>query len=153
MAGHRILMSHLSGGQVKTTRTEQAAPDREGASLKTSVKLEVDVSGAVVREVDDLAAVEFGLRRIHLPSGELVEETHYRFGRPHGKSRTWNPSGILTSEASYEAGELHGDYRSWWDNGRLKEEGRYVLGKRVGNYVWYKSDGSVWSTQLHPASP
>lgn len=113
--------------------------------MKPCIAFEADASGTVVREVDDLADIEFGLRRIFMPGGEIIEETQYRFGRPHGRSRTWNSDGLLTSDAWYEEGELNGEYRSWWDNGHLKEQGNYVHGKRVDGYIWYTSDGSVWS--------
>ena len=89
-------------------------------------------------------------RKVTDNDGRVLATAEYVDGVLDGVSRVFLPSGTLVVEMHFSAGEMHGAYRSWWDNRVLKEQGNYANGKRVGEYLWFKDDGTLWTSHVYP---
>lgn len=68
--------------------------------------------------------------------GRLLEETEYRHGRRHGRSRTYQDGGYVLDQ-HFVDDRLDGEERRYDRAGNLRHRGQYVQGERTGRWVWW----------------
>ena len=68
--------------------------------------------------------------------GTLVDEVHYRGGKPEGRGRSWYGDGTPKSEYLVQARQVVGVAKGWHRNGVLSDERRFHKGLLVEVREW-----------------
>jgi hypothetical protein len=67
---------------------------------------------------------------------QILSESIFRHGLPHGPQRTYFSNTIKSSETIYDQGVMSGIHSKWWSNGKLKEEEYWSKGNYFGGKSW-----------------
>lgn len=67
---------------------------------------------------------------------QILSESIFHHGLPHGPQRTYFSNTIKSSETIYDEGVMSGIHSKWWSNGKLKEEEYWSQGNYFGGKSW-----------------
>jgi len=67
---------------------------------------------------------------------QILSESIFYHGLPHGPQRTYFSNGVKSSETVYDNGIMSGVHSKWWSNGKIKEEKYWSGGHYFGEKSW-----------------
>jgi antitoxin component YwqK of YwqJK toxin-antitoxin module len=76
------------------------------------------------------------VKKEYYPSGKLMAERSYRYGKREGITRIYYESGKLRSEWNYKDGKQEGISREYYPNGEIKYVDTYKNGQRTNRKVY-----------------
>lgn len=89
-----------------------------------------------------------GLCVRYTEEGNVVEEKHWKAGKPDGEWKLFFPDGRLKLQTFYVAGELMGDMVSYFPEGALRAKGKYRHNLKEGEWVFYDAAGELVRKQV-----
>jgi hypothetical protein len=67
---------------------------------------------------------------------QILSESIFHHGLPHGPQRTYFSNRTKSSETIYDQGVMSGIHSKWWSNGKLKQEEYWSKGNYFGGKSW-----------------
>lgn len=89
-----------------------------------------------------------GVCRRFLRNGQILLETHYEEGLPHGRNRIWFPNGQLGNEEFFINGFRNGTQKEWYQDGNIKCQAEYLAGRLHGLRQSWHRNGRLKAEEL-----
>ena len=104
----------------------------------------IDSSEAEYREDDlfyrnDISTPYSGKVLYRSDEGQILSESIFLNGVPHGPQRAYYPNEQKSMESIYDHGVMIGIQTKWWRDGKIKEEVYWSGGKCYGSKSWDNS--------------
>lgn len=81
--------------------------------------------------------------REYYEDGSLFSEISFRDGQIVGVSRFFHENGQLMRQTHYCHGRPHGPHITYFDDGQIDSRGYYYQGEMTGRWVYYFPDGEL----------